>query len=497
VTGAPAEEGASAMAATEAQAQATTKHPRGWLMRRMLLAADLVGLGLAFVTAEALVGRQSHLGRVGLDSEVMLFALTMPAWAIVAKLYGLYDHDEERTDHSTPEDLVGVFHMVTVGAWLFVGSAWITGLARPNLSKVLLFWALAIVFVTLARAVARAACRRTHAYSQNTIVVGTGKVGQLVARKILHHPEYGLQLLGFVDIDQAEVRCELEEVALLGRPDELPELVRKLEVERVVFAFSAEKHENTLALIRSLNDVDVQVDIVPRLFEIVGPRVGIHSMEGLPLIGLPPLRLARSSRLIKQALDLLLAALALLVLSPFFAVIALLIKLDSPGPIFFRQVRMGVGDRPFRIYKFRTMVAEADERKVDVAHLNKYAADGGDDRMFKIRDDPRTTRMGRFLRRYSLDELPQLLNVLRGEMSLVGPRPLILDEDRCVEEWGRQRLTLKPGITGPWQVLGRNDIPFEEMIKLDYLYVTGWSAYTDLILMLRTFPALVRARDAY
>jgi lipopolysaccharide/colanic/teichoic acid biosynthesis glycosyltransferase len=196
-------------------------------------------------------------------------------------------------------------------------------------------------------------------------------------------------------------------------------------------------------------------------------------------------------------MDVTLSAAALLFLAPAFALIALLIKRDSPGPVFFRQVRMGRSDRTFRIYKFRTMTADAEERKSEFAHLNRYATNGGDQRMFKIADDPRTTRFGRFLRRYSLDELPQLINVLRGEMSLVGPRPLILEEDEHVAEWGRLRLNLKPGITGPWQVLGRNDIPFEEMVKLDYLYVTAWSVFTDLKLVLRTIPALFRVRSAY
>jgi lipopolysaccharide/colanic/teichoic acid biosynthesis glycosyltransferase len=178
------------------------------------------------------------------------------------------------------------------------------------------------------------------------------------------------------------------------------------------------------------------------------------------------------------------------VLAPLLAAIALAIRLDSKGPVFFRQVRMGRGGT-FRIWKFRTMIADADERKHEVAHLNKHLANGGDPRMFKITNDPRVTRVGAFLRRYSLDELPQLFNVVTGEMSLVGPRPLILDEDQYIDSWGRQRLDLKPGITGQWQVLGRTEIPFEEMVKLDYLYVTSWSLFTDLKLILRTVPVLV------
>jgi lipopolysaccharide/colanic/teichoic acid biosynthesis glycosyltransferase len=153
---------------------------------------------------------------------------------------------------------------------------------------------------------------------------------------------------------------------------------------------------------------------------------------------------------------------------------------------------MGCNGQTFRIWKFRTMTADADERKHEVAHLNQHLRAGGDPRMFKVPDDPRVTRIGRKLRRYSLDELPQLINVALGQMSLVGPRPLILDEDQHVYAWARRRLNLKPGCTGPWQVLGRSRIPFEEMVKLDYLYVTGWSLFADLKLVARTIPVLAR-----
>ena len=176
----------------------------------------------------------------------------------------------------------------------------------------------------------------------------------------------------------------------------------------------------------------------------------------------------------------MISAVALLLLLPLFAVIAVIIKLDSPGPVFFRQTRMGSNEETFRIWKFRSMVADADLRKAHVMHLNQHVLAGEDSRMFKAANDPRVTGVGHFLRRTSLDELPQLINVLCGQMSLVGPRPLILDENEHVLDWGRTRLRLKPGITGLWQVLGRSGIPFEEMTRLDYLYVTNWSLWGDV-----------------
>jgi exopolysaccharide biosynthesis polyprenyl glycosylphosphotransferase len=467
---------------------------RGWLVRRLLLAADLGGLVLALFTAEWLVNWHNSMGALGARAEIVVFLATLPIWVVIAKLYGLYDHDEERTDHSTADDFGGVFHMVTVCTWVFWVSTYVTGLAHPTTAKLVIFWAAATAFVSIGRAVARAVAHRNAAYIQNTVIVGAGDVGQLIAKKLLNHPEYGINLVGFADARPKERRNDLEHLALLGDTSRLPAIIRLFDVERVIVAFSNESHEETLDLLRSLKDLDVQIDIVPRLFELVSPGVGIHTVEGVPLVGLPPLRLSRSSRLLKGTMDLAAATIALVVLSPLFAALALAIKLESPGPVFFRQVRMGSGGRTFRIFKFRSMVAEAETLKADVAHLNKHLAKGGDPRMFKIPNDPRVTRVGRLVRRFSLDELPQLLNVALGQMSLVGPRPLILDEDNFVEDWARHRLDLKPGITGLWQVTGRDDIPFAEMTRLDYLYIMSWSLWGDLKLMLRTVPVLATSR---
>jgi exopolysaccharide biosynthesis polyprenyl glycosylphosphotransferase len=470
---------------------------RGWLVRRALVTSDMLGLLLALLVPAALFGTggapNNRLGEVG---EFALFVGALPVWIVFAKLYGLYDRDEERTDHSTADDFSGVFHLVTVTAWLLYATTRVLPVANPSFEKVMLFWLLAVTGIPLARAAARAYCRRNIAYLQNTLVVGAGTVGQTIARKVLQHSEYGINLVGFVDDEPREREPGLEHLALLGGIADVSALVPLLDIERVIVAFSRDSQESTLELIRELNGLGVQVDVVPRLFELVAPGVGIHTVEGLPLVGLPPLRLSRSSLLLKRALDLALTVPALVALSPLFAVVALLIRLDSPGPVFFRQVRMGSGDRTFQIFKFRSMIPDADVRKAEFAHLNKHLAVGGDPRMFKISDDPRVTRVGRWLRRLSLDELPQLLNVVRGEMSLVGARPLILEEDCYVEDWGRKRLDLKPGITGLWQVLGRSEIPFAEMVRLDYVYVSGWTLMNDVRLILRTVPVLFGGQRA-
>jgi exopolysaccharide biosynthesis polyprenyl glycosylphosphotransferase len=413
---------------------------------------------------------------------------------VLAKLYGLYDLDEERADHSTADELVGVFHLVTVGAFALFAGTWLTRLAHPTPGKIVSFWALAILLVGVGRSGARVIARRLPLYVQRTVIVGAGDVGQAIACKILNQPGYGIELVGFVDAAPKERSADLGDLTLLGTAARLPALVKEHAIDRVIVAFSNEDHQQTLDLIRSLTPLDVCVDVVPRLFPLMGSNIDVHSIEGVPLIALPRARLSRSTRLLKRTMDVVVSALGIVLLAPAIAAVALAIKLDSPGPVFFRQPRRGFRDAIFQMLKFRTMDVGADARKSELAPLNRHAPG---DPMFKVSDDPRVTHVGRFLRRYSLDELPQLINVLRGEMSLVGPRPLILEEDQFVTEWRRGRLLVKPGMTGVWQVLGRDDLSFEEMVELDYRYVVSWSLLNDVRLILRTPPAVMRVRRAY
>jgi lipopolysaccharide/colanic/teichoic acid biosynthesis glycosyltransferase len=213
------------------------------------------------------------------------------------------------------------------------------------------------------------------------------------------------------------------------------------------------------------------------------------------MLTLSPPRLGRAKSLVKRATDLAIAGSLLVVLSPLLAYIASRIKLDSDGPILFRQERVGRHGARFEVLKFRTMVVGAETRKHELSELNIHATQP--EAMFKIPDDPRITGFGAWLRRWSLDELPQLWNVLRGDMSVVGPRPLIPEEAALVKGRYTERMRVRPGITGPWQILGRSDIPFDEMVKLDYMYVATWSSRQDLTLLLRTVGAVSRARGAY
>jgi exopolysaccharide biosynthesis polyprenyl glycosylphosphotransferase len=476
----------------------TSPRRRGWLVRRMLLLADGTGLALAFLTADAILGSRGRTDAVSLPSEFLVFFLTLPAWVVLAKLHGLYEGDESRADTSTIDDVVGVFHLVTVGTWLFALGAVASGLADPKLAKLATFWVLAVVFVTSARALARASCRRSIAYFQNTIIVGAGDVGQLVARKLLQHPEYGLNLVGFVDEEPKALRTDLAHIAMLGGPDRLNELVSMLDVERVVIAFSGEPERETLELVRSLRKLNVQIDIVPRLFELVGPRVEVHSVEALALVGLSPARLSPSSRLIKRTIDVVVASAVLLLTLPLFLAIALWIKRDSPGPVLFRQTRLGTNMREFTTLKFRTMrVGTSDERhRAYIRRTMNATATVETHGLFKLDHGTAVTAAGRILRKLSLDELPQLLNVLRGDMSLVGPRPCIPYELENFAPHHFERFLVPAGVTGLWQVSARASATFGEALDMDVAYARSWSLGLDLRLLGRTPAQVFRQRNA-
>jgi len=504
---------------------------RGWLVRRMLLLGDALGLALAFVLSYAVL---TVSGRLETDAVVpfAMFAATLPGWTVLAKIYGLYERDEERTDHTTADDLVGVFHLVTVGTWLFFVASQFTDLADPNFQQLITFWVLANIFITLGRVAARGYCRRQLTYLQNTVVLGAGDVGQQVARKLVKRPEYGINLVGFVDAHPRELSPDLSHLTLLGTPIDLPTIVRLFDIERVVIAFSQDSHEDTLALIRTLTDLEVQVDIVPRLFEIVGPSVDIHTVEGLPLVGLPPLRLSRSSLMLKRSLDVTVAVLGLLMLLPIFAVIAAAIKFDSRGPVFYRGERIGRNGKRFKLLKFRTMALEfcrgenygGDEAEAKFQRLMEDPAVRDEfHRTHKLSTDPRVTRVGAFLRRTSLDELPQLLNVIRGDIAVVGPRPITADEHALLSRDREEQVVqlhgpssggeiapsgyqvagywevedLRPGITGYWQITGRSDIGYDERVRLDMAYVKSWSLKLDLMILSKTLRALTSSRGAY
>jgi exopolysaccharide biosynthesis polyprenyl glycosylphosphotransferase len=475
----------------------TRRNTRGALVRRALTIADIVGLFGAFLATALIFGPGEGVrNHFAIGAEYALFLVTLPFWLLGAKLYELYDRDEERTDHSTFDDFVGVLHLVTLGSWLLFLGARITGVADPELAKVATFWALALVFMTGGRALARSYCRRQPAYLQRTLIVGAGEIGQLVARKFEQHREYGIELVGLVDDAPLDLRPDIR-ARVIGATADTAKLVDDVDAERVVIAFSEAPTEEMIALVRRLKREHVQVDIVPRYFDALGPHMLVHSVEGLPLLGLPTSKLLPFSRTIKRTIDLIGAGLLLLLTAPLFLVIALWIRRDSPGPVFFRQERLGEAMRPFIALKFRTMTVDTDDaehREFIRATMSSRAAPS-ENGLYKLDRSASVTKSGRLLRKTSLDELPQLINVLRGDMSLVGPRPCIAYETEGFAPHHFERFDVPAGITGLWQVTARAHSTFGEALDLDVAYARHWSLGLDLMLLLRTPFAMLRQRE--
>jgi exopolysaccharide biosynthesis polyprenyl glycosylphosphotransferase len=459
---------------------------RDRLVPRSLLVADLLALGLAYYLATLLA---SGRGALGNPPELLIFVVTLPCWVVAAKLHGLYERDQERTDHSTTDEVVGIFHIVTIGLWILLVASRLAGRTTPSIYPLIAFWLLAICIVPIARTIAREACKRTGAYQQNAIIVGAGEIGQLIGRKLVKHPEYGVNLVGFVDREPRSRRADLpEHFTILGPPEQLAEIIQLLDVERVVIAFSHEPVSEMLTLVRQLRGLPIQIDLVPRLFELVDPRVTLYSVEGIPLLGLPPTRAARGPRMLKRAIDVVGAALGLIVLSPLLAYIAIRIRRDSPGPILFSQTRLKANMEEFTTLKFRTMKVATDQsahRAYIQSSMSSLAQCNGSG-LYKLDRGDAVTKFGHWLRRTSLDELPQLINVLRGDMSLVGPRPCIPYEIENYKRHHFERFSVPQGLTGLWQVTARANSTYGESLDMDVAYVRGWSLGLDLRLLLKT-----------
>jgi exopolysaccharide biosynthesis polyprenyl glycosylphosphotransferase len=308
----------------------------------------------------------------------------------------------------------------------------------------------------------------------------------LVRRKLSGNPALNATVVGRVGSQDGQGDRPDK---LLGAFDDLPEVIDQHGIERVVVAPLQEGGGDVVEIIRLATACGVRVAVLPRMLEVIGTSVVFDDLGGQVLLGVRGFGLTPSSRLLKRSFDVLVATVMLILLAPLLLLIALAIKLTSSGPVLFRQTRVGRHGREFQMLKFRTMVPGADERKHELLNLNEAAP------MFKIADDPRTTPIGRQLRRRSLDELPQLINVLRGDMSLVGPRPLITEEDRLFSGWQRRRYQVAPGVTGPWQILGSSRVPMSDMVTIDYLYCANWSLWLDAKILARTVPYVLSRRS--
>ena len=343
------------------------------------------------------------------------------------------------------------------------------------------------VFVTIARSLARHIALAVTPI-ERCIVVGNVTNATRTADKLSSATSVKASVVGRVSLHATD-ESHAYGVPTLGNVDSLPNVVTEYGVDRAIIAPDSGDEDDTLHAVRLVKALGLKVSVLPRLLEVVGSSSTFDEVDGITLLGVRQYGLSNSSAFLKRSLDLVAAAVGLALLAPLFLVLAVLIKLDSRGPVFFRQPRIGRCGKRFEMIKFRSMISGADRIKDELRQRNEVS--GG---LFKIVDDPRITRVGRLLRRTSLDELPQLLNVLGGNMSLVGPRPLVPDEDALIEGWQRRRLAVKPGMTGLWQIYGSARIPMQEMVKIDYHYGANWSVWLDLKILLKTVPYMLRRR---
>jgi len=463
--------------------------------------ADLVALGLsALLTTVAMT--QSGRDLLGMsrgdpftagDGAVLVTLAALIAWSVfVFYAIGLYRKPRHSIGWSTLVEGVRGLTALTTACWL----ALLVLLALTRSSDVIgipvVFWAAAVVGVPVARWVSRGVLWSGPALTERVLIVGAGEVGHLVAAKLRRRRDLHMEVVGFLDDGEPRRNGDGPAPPVLGALEDLAAVIGERRVTRVIVAFSQARHQRFLDVVRTCADADVHVNIVPRLFEVISSRAGVDEIEGIPLLDVANVELSRFNMAVKRVFDLVVGALICVVALPLIGIVALVIKLDSRGPVFYRQERMGRGGASFRIYKFRSMTDGAEKLREELAEQNEYSGP-----MFKIREDPRVTRVGHWLRRWSLDEVPQILNVMQGDMSLVGPRPLLVSEAAQCEGWTQRRRDITPGITGLWQVTGRNDIPFDEMVKLDYMYVTGWSLTWDVKLLLQTLSAVLAKRGAY
>lgn len=436
--------------------------------RRVLAGTDVTAIGLALI-----------LGCVALAGGSLqpVALLAPPLVVLAAKIYGLYDRDELVIHKSTIDQAPQLFHLATLYTLLiFVFDDILVGVELAT-GEILAIWTIMFLLSVIGRWLGRTFIRSWLAPQRCVFVGSDAAHDRLAAKLAAYHGR--AELVGRMTLRDSDAHAGTR----------LRSLIAELRAHRVIIEPSDTSPQLTIGFVREAKATGVPVSLLPRVLDVVGSSIEIEDVDGMTVLGVRRFGLTRSSVLTKRSFDLCGTTVGLLLLFPLFALVALLIRLESRGPVFYRQARVGRDGQVFEMWKFRSMVDGAHARREELRGQNE-AGEG----LFKIAADPRVTRVGRWLRRYSLDELPQLVNVLKGQMSLVGPRPLVADEDVQIIGHDRRRLDLTPGMTGHWQILGSARIPLAEMVKLDYLYVAGWSLWADVKILLRTVPYVLARR---
>lgn len=411
---------------------------------------------------------------------------------VTFRLSGVYPYKPGR---SVIEDGYKIAAATTIGVVFLI----VVSLAFNPLSYSRLIYLYTAILVTLLVSASRivigwmrANLRQYGIAVQRVLLVGAGEIGRMVMRTVAARPDLGLQIVGFLDDNPSKASTDIGPFRALGPIENCAQTLEQGRVDRVIVCLPWQSQEVMQGLIQQCEEAGVNVQVVPDFFQLTRDHMRVEELNGIPLISKRDVVITGWNYYVKRTFDLLLTFAGGLLLSPFLLAIAIAIKLDSPGPVFYAQERVGKNGKLFRCFKFRSMVENADQMVHDLAALNEASGP-----LFKVRSDPRRTRVGRFLRRYSIDELPQLWNVVRGEMSIVGPRPNLPEEVAQYDEWHRKRLLASPGVTGLWQVSGRSDLTFDEMVLLDIYYVENWNILLDINILFRSIPAVLRARGAY
>jgi exopolysaccharide biosynthesis polyprenyl glycosylphosphotransferase len=439
------------------------------LRRRMLALAD-IGAGLVVAL---------FLGLVEGGETALWSALFLPTWLVLAKLYGLYDRDHRTLRHLTVDELPSLLLWALTGTLLLAGFLLVTPGRSLGFAGAAAVWLLAWGAAAVLRAVARFAWRRVTP-PERTLILGTGPLADATRRKLELFPDIHVDVVGERDGDSIRDLLAAEE-PIDG-------------VDRVILAAQTLDEQLIADLVLFCREHRVKLSVIPPARGMFGTAVQLRHVADLPVVEYNTWDVSRSTLLLKRTLDVGVSAVALVLLAPLFALIALAIRLDSRGPAFFSQLRAGRNGEPFRMYKFRTMVADAEQQ---LPGLVGPLEDLADPMLSKLPDDPRVTRVGRFLRRASLDELPQLVNVLKGNMSLVGPRPERPELVARYRPEHRFRLEVRPGLTGPMQVFGRGHLTFDERLAVDRDYVENLSFGRDFRILALTFAAVVSGRGAF
>jgi exopolysaccharide biosynthesis polyprenyl glycosylphosphotransferase len=446
--------------------------------RRLLGASDIIATVLALVATATFTHTQQVYWSM---FAAVLFVVPL------GKLMGLYDRDAHVLHHTTLDEAPKLFTlalMSAVGAFIARDLS-VIGSPGIGTKQLVFLTGVLTMFLCAGRVIARWMARVTSP-PERLLVVGGDSDAEELRRKIELTPGIKATIVGRVPIAFNELPGGHSQV--LGSAGDLRRVVETFEIDRIVVIPGNRNPDEVSDVVRAVKSIGMKISLMPQLFDAIGWAVETDDVAGEQVMGVRDFRMTASSRLVKRATDIAGASLLLLLAAPVMVVTAIAIRLDSRGPVLFRQERVGRRGDEFEIVKFRTMYDGAEQAHHELSELNETTG------LFKIGEDPRVTRIGGFLRRSHIDELPQLLNVLRGEMSLVGPRPLVPAEDVAITGWYRRRSQITPGITGVWQLHGPVCLPLDEMVKLDYLYVANWSWWGDIKIMLRTARQIVTRR---